>query len=263
MKFTWCLHLLISSLTMDNCLVCDRQVNRLPKQISCSLYCAIYHMKCISLGPSDLSELCQTPIWYCRNCRSELFPFNQIEDDELFVAEINTFRSNVVSLNTSSLEVLFIPFELNEDDDYSHLCEIDPDVNFYNKIGSHIGSSCNYYFEDYFLDALSKSMNLILRTLQSHYVIWISGGSRPIYHLLKPVLIILISIFLLLVYRKLGLLSTIAICMVYQGIILQRCTDLPDQVVELVFSLEKTLIFNWGLTWVNRWILWNCCCWGG
>ena len=106
---------------MDNGPVCDRQVNRHSKQISCSLCCAIYHMKCISLVPSDLSELCQTPIWYCRNCLSELFPFNHIEDNELFVAEINTFRSNVVSLNTSSLELLFNPFELNEDDYYCPL----------------------------------------------------------------------------------------------------------------------------------------------
>ena len=96
------------------------------------------------------------PTGYCRNCLSELFPFNHIEDDELFVTEINKFRSNVVSLNTSSLELLFNPFELNEDDNYSPLCEIDPDVNFYNKIDSHLGSSCNYYFEDYFLEALSK-----------------------------------------------------------------------------------------------------------
>ena len=140
--FTWCIHLLPSSLTMDNCPVCDRHVNRHCKQISCSLCCAIYHMKCISLVPNDLSELCQTPTWYCRNCLGELFPFNHIEDDKLFVAEINTFGLNAVSIN-SSFDLLFNPFELNEDDYYSPLCEIDPDVNFYNKISSHLGSSCN------------------------------------------------------------------------------------------------------------------------
>ena len=115
-------------------------------------------MKCISLVPSDLSELCQTPTWYYGNYLGELFPFNHIEDDQLFVAEINTFGLNAVSIN-SSLDLLFNPFELNEDVYYSPLCEINPDVNCYNKISSHLGSSCNHYFEDYLPEALAKKYN--------------------------------------------------------------------------------------------------------
>ena len=50
--------------------------------------------------------------------------------------------------------MLFNPFEVNEDQYYTPLCEIDPDINYYNSIGSHLGTNCNYYYEGHFETAL-------------------------------------------------------------------------------------------------------------
>ena len=39
---------------------------------------------------------------------------------------------------------MFNPFMLNDDDLYTPLWEIDPDINFYNKNDKRIVSSCKY-----------------------------------------------------------------------------------------------------------------------
>ena len=55
---------------------------------------------------------------------------------------------------------IFNPFMLNDDDFYTPLWEIDPDINFYNKIDMHLVSSCNYYMDSSFLSAVSKNIDL-------------------------------------------------------------------------------------------------------
>ena len=40
---------------------------------------------------------------------------------------------------------------------YAPIYEIDPDINFYNEIDYHIGSTCNYYMEDAF-SSITKKM---------------------------------------------------------------------------------------------------------
>ena len=62
----------------------------------------------------------ETSQWYCSNCLSGLFPFNHIEGDEMFIAEINTIEIGPKVIN-SSHEMLFNPFEVNEDEYYSTL----------------------------------------------------------------------------------------------------------------------------------------------
>ena len=85
----------------------------------------------------------------------------------MFIAEINTIEIIPKVINSSN-EMLFNPFEVNEDKYYSPLYEIDPDINYYNTIGSHLGSSCNYYFEDYFETALkSKGVDITATNILS------------------------------------------------------------------------------------------------
>ena len=86
------------------------------------------------------------------NCISETSIFNHIENDQTFEAEINNFTlsDRVAAL----LDVLFQPFELNDNDYYSPLFDVDPDVNFHNKIDFYTGFNCNYYRENLFSDAL-------------------------------------------------------------------------------------------------------------
>ena len=58
----------------------------------------------------------------------EILPFNHIEDDDTFISEVNNMNINTQTLESLS-ELLFNPFELNTDDQYSPLYDIDPDVN--------------------------------------------------------------------------------------------------------------------------------------
>ena len=89
-----------------------------------------------------------------------MFPFNHSENDQTFLAEINNFTlsDRVAALS----DVLFQPFELNDNDYYSPLFDVDPDVNFYNKVDFH-GFKYNYYMEDLFSDALRDKIS------NSHY----------------------------------------------------------------------------------------------
>ena len=47
-------------------------------------------------------------------------------------------------------ESLFNPLELNNNDIYSPLCEVDPDANYFNELNAHISQNCNYYYEHSF-----------------------------------------------------------------------------------------------------------------
>ena len=55
--------------------------------------------------------------------------------------------------------MLFQPFELNTNDYYSPLFDVDPDINFYIKIDFHTGFNCNYYMEDFFSGALRERID--------------------------------------------------------------------------------------------------------
>ena len=55
----------------------------------------------------------------------------------------------------SLTELLFNPFELNSDDHYSPMFDIDPDMNYYNELDSHIALNCKYHFEESIAAAIS------------------------------------------------------------------------------------------------------------
>ena len=152
---------------MDNCPICNRHVLDHAKQISCSLCNDQYHMKCISLFPCELSRMQETSHWYCFNCLSGLFPFNLTEDNEMFISEIITIEIGPKVIN-SFHEMLFNRFKVNQGEHYFPFYESDPDVNYHNTIGSHLGFNCNYNCEDHFAAALkSKFVDNTARNIQS------------------------------------------------------------------------------------------------
>ena len=141
---------------MDNCPVCNKRILSHAKHIDCQICNSRYHVKCISLDPDDhIYMQIHMSTWYCKNCVSEIFPFNHIEDDELFVSDINNFDFSLNNFDSISARI-FNPFELNTDRYYSPLCDIDPDINFYNEIDYHLVSQCNYYMENHFTNAISN-----------------------------------------------------------------------------------------------------------
>ena len=143
-------------MAMDNCPICNRRILSHAVQIVCQICNSRYHMKCISLDPDDHNYLeMHISTWYCKLCVSQIFPFNHVEDDELFISDINHFDISLKTLDSIS-ECIFNPFELNTDKYYSPLCDIDPDINFYNEIDYHLVSHCNYYMDNHFTSAIKN-----------------------------------------------------------------------------------------------------------
>ena len=126
------------------------------KHIDCQICNSRYHVKCISLDPDDHIYIqIHMSTWYCKTCVSEIFPFNHIEDDELFVSDVNYFDFSLNNFDSISTRI-FNPFELSIDRYYSPLYDIDPDINFYNEIDYHLVSQCNYYMENHFTNVISN-----------------------------------------------------------------------------------------------------------
>ena len=57
------------------------------------------------------------------------------------------------------MNILLNPFQFNDKDYYTQLSQIDPDVNFYNDINSHLGLYCKYYIENSFYNLINAQMN--------------------------------------------------------------------------------------------------------
>ena len=113
-------------------------------------------MKCISSRPEDLQKLTnERNEWYCPTCLSNIFPCNFIEDENDFLATI----TDISCLTDKSLcylsDKLFMPFELNDKDHSSALCDIDPDIHFYQEF-NQVTVKCNYYLETKFNEEISE-----------------------------------------------------------------------------------------------------------
>ena len=57
---------------------------------------------------------------------------------------------------------LFNPFELNNDDIYSPLCDIDPDANYFNELNAHISQNCKYYYENSFSTIIQSRLKDVI-----------------------------------------------------------------------------------------------------
>ena len=117
---------------MDKCLICKKLFLSHSKKVKCCLCLGRYHLNCISLS-SDIINYIQDneQTWYCSLCITEIFPFNNIEDDIEFVSTIEATTLPGNSLCYLS-EKVFIPFELNDKDHSSLLCDPDPDLHYFN-----------------------------------------------------------------------------------------------------------------------------------
>ena len=104
------------------------------------------------------SDMAQT----CGSCLQSLFPFNHLENDSDFLACVNNTTSNAPQmLNIDDLnDRIFLPFNCDESFVNSHISDIDPDVQYFNKF-SHNITNCDYYNENSFnLNYKKKSCSL-------------------------------------------------------------------------------------------------------
>ena len=157
--------------TMDKCEIRSRKLQSHSHQILCCVCFNHYHMKCITPSPEDLLKLTnESNEWYCPTCLSNIFPYNSFGGENDFIATItDTFGLSDKSLCYLS-DKLFMPFELNDKDHSSALCDIDLDLHFYQEF-NQATVKCNYYLDAKFNEEITEPKN---STNCYHYVMLIS-----------------------------------------------------------------------------------------
>ena len=116
------------------------------------------HLNCIPRFTRDDYIYASDPnnLWSCPLCLSNLFPFNN-NDDDAFTDCLNDLKSdNFLGFNIESLcDNIFSPFDFQEIELESPLFNIDPDCNFFNLISDGILKDSSYFT----LSSLSKEIN--------------------------------------------------------------------------------------------------------
>ena len=116
---------------MDNCHVYDRSV--LPHAKKWNVLYGI-NIKSISLNHEDQNYFELNIIsWYCCNSLSKVFPFNQIEENVIFISDVSNMGIDSKTIDSLS-KSLFNTLELKNDGTYSTLCDFDLDANFFNEL---------------------------------------------------------------------------------------------------------------------------------
>ena len=134
------------------CSVCSKKVhkNKQPKSFLCSGCSSYIHRKCTNISTYNLLNTKPSQIrnWYCNTCMSEYFPFQSVENSDLYKLEFNS--------------QFFCPCQANSTDDLIPQCTdefslssqlYDPDTVFshgpdhFNNLDKtlDINAKCNYY----------------------------------------------------------------------------------------------------------------------
>ena len=129
-------------------------------------------MKCITPSQEDLLKLTnERNEWYCPTCLSNILHYNSIGDENDFIATMtDTFGLSDKSLCYLSDE-LFMPFELNDKDHSSALCDIDPDLHCYQEF-NQATEKCNYYLDTKFNEEITEPKGSTNFLSLCHVNIW-------------------------------------------------------------------------------------------
>ena len=140
--------------SMANCNVCNMRILSHSIHLKCSVCFSFVHIRCIPYVNSNDHDFIESNRdgWFCTRCTENIFPFNQVCDDDEFLRNLSeNWEINLghVFANASHFDRLFVPFEINEDET-SPLYDTDPDINFYQGIQNNSINSCDYYYENSF-----------------------------------------------------------------------------------------------------------------
>ena len=116
-----------------SCPICTKRILRHARKIDCSCCYRTYHLKCLTLVPTELVTLLEDPNWICKLCLNDLFPFNHIENEKEFIASIDDTDPISSLLNSG---IVFEPFETEEISQLSPLYDVDIDLHYYNSTHS-------------------------------------------------------------------------------------------------------------------------------
>ena len=120
----------------NKCKVCMKRLVTHEKMIKCSLCLQSTHTKCLpTYSRQDIDYAsAENNHWTCPSCLAEIFPYNTIEDSPSFVSTVLNPTIHDIDLDTLN-SMIYDPFDTSADDGGDTLYDIDPDLNFLNKLG--------------------------------------------------------------------------------------------------------------------------------
>ena len=143
----------------DLCSVCLRKVSSNARKLKCDTCSHHIHKNCTNLYKKDLDEIInEDRNWSCLDCNETNFPFNNISDDDLFYASLKNNGTAGEIIVNNSLDKLFIPFEINDNDYIYQDVDSDPDIHFYNQNQLISNLNSKYYLEKEFSKYISPTL---------------------------------------------------------------------------------------------------------
>lgn len=156
------------------CRVCHRGVRTYMHYLSCSNCSCKYHINCIDPAVNRWDHSSMSIVgWCCPGCSTDMFPFYNLDNDEFtqLIIELKTGTKYDLSILN---DMVFVPFELNDESLNIPMIDIDPDVQFFNAQNIIFENNSNYYLEDTFnalmTDNPSLSRSLSLFHLNIHSI---------------------------------------------------------------------------------------------
>jgi hypothetical protein len=107
------------------------------------------HARCLPIYDIHDIEYANTHsnFWTCPPCLSTTFPFNNIEDEVIFIQAISNSAGNRVNPSVYS-DMIYDPFEHMTEDNLNMLDDVDPDHNFLNELRGESVNNCMYHHWD-------------------------------------------------------------------------------------------------------------------
>ena len=154
-----------------NCKHCNRHICDQTRSLTCVLCCCSFHFGCVD------PQNCDNTNWFCLYCANNIFPFNAITDNNVYINNINSFFDQENMLLTHLNRLTFNPFEINDDSEILPLVDIDPDLNYFNSLASITSATkCNYYIDESInkdvSNAIKENLSLFhlnIRSLPKHH----------------------------------------------------------------------------------------------
>ena len=159
------------------CNICFRKI--LPHAFT--VYCGgcknRIHKQCATNDDQDFIHAIESKCWLCRPCSEEIFPFNQLENDEYSAVIYELFNDSKSFYINNYQDIVFSPFEINDNDKDFPFGDVDPDSQYFNNIAYQLQTNSNYYNEgslNAYLDTNNVSVDsfsiahLNIRSISAH-----------------------------------------------------------------------------------------------
>ena len=142
----------------SKCPICNKGFLNHSPFIHCGGCSSYIHCNCTDLNREEFNYFRSQDGWLCKPCLSTALPFNHIEENSEFLNAVYSvaLEHYCVPVNRFS-NLVFNPFETNDDDCALPFGDIDPDIMYFNEISYKINMNSNYYLENSFNDYLKKN----------------------------------------------------------------------------------------------------------